>query len=232
MSLPSQAIAWDRLERDVAGPAHRPDARRRLRPAGRARGARRGRGRGARLRGAPAPSSSRCRPFMTRAMADGMDRLLAHALVARHLGARRRAARARAALHRRVGARRRGPVRRARLPRLQPDGRDARSRRGRLPRRSTSCCRRPRRSRPSPPMLPSPTNDPARPFEHIAFTLPFNMSEQPAASINCGYTAERPADRPADRRPAPRRPRRAAGRARLGADAARRRAPWPEPPQR
>jgi len=34
----------------------------------------------------------------------------------------------------------------------------------------------------------SPTNDPQRPFEHIAFTLPFNMSEQPSASINCGYT--------------------------------------------
>jgi aspartyl-tRNA(Asn)/glutamyl-tRNA(Gln) amidotransferase subunit A len=34
-----------------------------------------------------------------------------------------------------------------------------------------------------------PSNDPATPFEHIAFTLPFNMSEQPAASINCGYTA-------------------------------------------
>ncbi len=36
--------------------------------------------------------------------------------------------------------------------------------------------------------LASPTNDPATPFEHIAFTLPFNMSEQPAASINCGHT--------------------------------------------
>ncbi len=34
----------------------------------------------------------------------------------------------------------------------------------------------------------SPINDPKRPFEHIAFTLPFNMSEQPAASINCGFT--------------------------------------------
>ena len=34
-----------------------------------------------------------------------------------------------------------------------------------------------------------PTNDPATPFEHIAFTLAFNMSEQPAASINAGYTA-------------------------------------------
>jgi Asp-tRNA(Asn)/Glu-tRNA(Gln) amidotransferase A subunit family amidase len=37
--------------------------------------------------------------------------------------------------------------------------------------------------------LPSPTNDPERPLEHIAFTLPYNMSEQPAASINCGYTS-------------------------------------------
>lgn len=38
--------------------------------------------------------------------------------------------------------------------------------------------------------LPSPTNDPLRPLEHIAFTVPFNMSEQPAASVNCGYTTE------------------------------------------
>ena len=36
---------------------------------------------------------------------------------------------------------------------------------------------------------PSPTNDPLRPLEHIGFTVPFNMSEQPAASINCGYAA-------------------------------------------
>src|SRR5690606_27970062 len=35
--------------------------------------------------------------------------------------------------------------------------------------------------------LPSPTNDPLRPLEHIAFTVPFNMSEQPAASIPCGH---------------------------------------------
>lgn len=38
--------------------------------------------------------------------------------------------------------------------------------------------------------LPSPTNDPQKPFEHIGFTVPFNMTEQPAASINCGYTSE------------------------------------------
>ena len=36
--------------------------------------------------------------------------------------------------------------------------------------------------------LPCPTNDPLRPLEHIGFTVGFNMSEQPAASINCGYT--------------------------------------------
>ncbi|MTH80193.1 amidase [Paracoccus aestuariivivens] len=35
----------------------------------------------------------------------------------------------------------------------------------------------------------SPTNDPARPFEHIAFTVPWNMGEQPAASIHCGLTS-------------------------------------------
>jgi aspartyl-tRNA(Asn)/glutamyl-tRNA(Gln) amidotransferase subunit A len=36
----------------------------------------------------------------------------------------------------------------------------------------------------------TPTNDVARPLEHISFTMPYNMSEQPAASINCGYTKE------------------------------------------
>ena len=35
----------------------------------------------------------------------------------------------------------------------------------------------------------SPTNDPALPFEHIGFTVPWNMSEQPALSINCGFTS-------------------------------------------
>ena len=32
-----------------------------------------------------------------------------------------------------------------------------------------------------------PSNDPMKALEHIGFTLPSNMSEQPAASINCGY---------------------------------------------
>ena len=38
--------------------------------------------------------------------------------------------------------------------------------------------------------LASPFHDPARPFEHIAFTVPFNMSEQPAVSVNAAYTSE------------------------------------------
>lgn len=36
----------------------------------------------------------------------------------------------------------------------------------------------------------SPINDPERPFEHIAFTLPYNMSEQPAVSVQAGFTAD------------------------------------------
>jgi Asp-tRNA(Asn)/Glu-tRNA(Gln) amidotransferase A subunit family amidase len=36
--------------------------------------------------------------------------------------------------------------------------------------------------------LASPLDDPDRPFEHIAFTLPFNMSEQPAISVPCAMT--------------------------------------------
>ncbi len=41
-----------------------------------------------------------------------------------------------------------------------------------------------------PAQWPSPTNDPSLPFEHIAFTVPYNMSGQPAVSINCGYTSD------------------------------------------
>jgi Asp-tRNA(Asn)/Glu-tRNA(Gln) amidotransferase A subunit family amidase len=37
--------------------------------------------------------------------------------------------------------------------------------------------------------LASPVGDPSRPFEHIGFTVAFNMSEQPAASVNAGYTS-------------------------------------------
>jgi aspartyl-tRNA(Asn)/glutamyl-tRNA(Gln) amidotransferase subunit A len=37
--------------------------------------------------------------------------------------------------------------------------------------------------------LASPLNDPARPFEHIGYTVPWNMAENPAVSINGGYDA-------------------------------------------
>jgi aspartyl-tRNA(Asn)/glutamyl-tRNA(Gln) amidotransferase subunit A len=33
----------------------------------------------------------------------------------------------------------------------------------------------------------SPLNDPDKPFEHIAYTVPWNMAENPAISINGGY---------------------------------------------
>ena len=36
----------------------------------------------------------------------------------------------------------------------------------------------------------SPINDPAKPFEHICYTVPWNMSENPAVSINGGYDAD------------------------------------------
>jgi aspartyl-tRNA(Asn)/glutamyl-tRNA(Gln) amidotransferase subunit A len=41
-----------------------------------------------------------------------------------------------------------------------------------------------------PAELPSPSNDPLNPFPHIGFTVSLNMSEQPAASINCGYDSQ------------------------------------------
>lgn len=39
-----------------------------------------------------------------------------------------------------------------------------------------------------PAGMASPIDDPEQPFEHIGFTVPLNFSEQPAASINAGYT--------------------------------------------
>jgi aspartyl-tRNA(Asn)/glutamyl-tRNA(Gln) amidotransferase subunit A len=35
--------------------------------------------------------------------------------------------------------------------------------------------------------LAAPLNDPDKPFEHICYTVPWNMAENPAASINGGY---------------------------------------------
>lgn len=38
-----------------------------------------------------------------------------------------------------------------------------------------------------PAEWPMPANDPAKAMDHIAFTVPYNMSGQPAASINAGF---------------------------------------------
>jgi aspartyl-tRNA(Asn)/glutamyl-tRNA(Gln) amidotransferase subunit A len=38
-----------------------------------------------------------------------------------------------------------------------------------------------------PAEFAAPINDPTKPFEHIAYTVPWNMSENPAVSINGGY---------------------------------------------
>jgi Asp-tRNA(Asn)/Glu-tRNA(Gln) amidotransferase A subunit family amidase len=38
-----------------------------------------------------------------------------------------------------------------------------------------------------PAEMAMPSGDPLNPFAHIGFTVAFNMSGQPAASINCGY---------------------------------------------
>ncbi|WP_018633952.1 amidase [Neomegalonema perideroedes] len=46
---------------------------------------------------------------------------------------------------------------------------------------------------PTAPNLPyaaasaSPIDDPQKPFEHIAYTVAFNLSAQPSLSLNCGY---------------------------------------------
>ncbi len=36
----------------------------------------------------------------------------------------------------------------------------------------------------------SPSRDPLNPFPHIGFTVAFNMSGQPAVSVNCGFSSE------------------------------------------
>jgi aspartyl-tRNA(Asn)/glutamyl-tRNA(Gln) amidotransferase subunit A len=38
-----------------------------------------------------------------------------------------------------------------------------------------------------PAEFASPINDPDKPFEHVCYTVPWNMAENPAVSINGGY---------------------------------------------
>ena len=39
--------------------------------------------------------------------------------------------------------------------------------------------------------LPAPGNDPRNAFPHICFTVPYNMSEQPAASLNWTFSKDK-----------------------------------------
>lgn len=41
-----------------------------------------------------------------------------------------------------------------------------------------------------PAHWPMPFNDPTQPMGHISFTVPYNMSEQPASTVLAGYTAD------------------------------------------
>ncbi len=41
-----------------------------------------------------------------------------------------------------------------------------------------------------PAEMPMPVDDPDLPMAHISFTMPYNMSGQPAATVNCGFTAD------------------------------------------
>jgi aspartyl-tRNA(Asn)/glutamyl-tRNA(Gln) amidotransferase subunit A len=41
-----------------------------------------------------------------------------------------------------------------------------------------------------PAEQPMPVDDPDQTMAHIAFTVPYNMSGQPAATVNCGFTAD------------------------------------------
>jgi aspartyl-tRNA(Asn)/glutamyl-tRNA(Gln) amidotransferase subunit A len=186
MSLPAQSIDWQRLERDVAGlriglmmdaasacpstPRSPPRSRRRpssSRP--------------------PARASSAIAPFMTRAMLDGMDdfwrmrawldisalreerraRILPFIVAWAQRGATLSGERVFRG-YSQMAAMREAAVAACRPVRRRPLA-DLADRR--LRRRAAVADRRPE-----------------RPFEHIAFTVAYNMSEQPAASIDCGRT--------------------------------------------
>ncbi|HWD82044.1 MAG TPA: amidase [Kribbella sp.] len=41
-----------------------------------------------------------------------------------------------------------------------------------------------------PAELAYPTDDPSKPFEHIAFTVPYNMSHHPATTVNAGFSQD------------------------------------------
>ena len=115
--------------------------------------------------------------------------LLAPALVDRHLGAAARAPAPRCCPTSASGPRRAPACTADRgLPRLQPVRGPARRRGRRLPAvRLRALAGGAGVGLPRRMGQPAPTTRSA-PMEHIAFTLPYNMSEQPAISIHCGHT--------------------------------------------
>ena len=128
-------------------------------------------------------------PFLTQAMLDGLDRFLAHAPPRRD---RRARARKRAAI----------------LPFIREWAELAEGFSGRHVFRGFSQIEEIRKAAiaathgfdfvlaPTAPMTAfpaewaSPSRDPLNPFPHIGFTVAFNMSEQPAASVPCGFDGE------------------------------------------
>jgi Asp-tRNA(Asn)/Glu-tRNA(Gln) amidotransferase A subunit family amidase len=187
MRLPAQTIEWQRLERDVAGlriglmmdagvglPVDREVA------AAVETAAKRFQAAGARV--------ERVEPFMTRTMMDGMDdfwRMRAWL----DISALREETRARILPYIVDWARRGEGLSGERVFRGY-------SQMGAMRDAAVAACRPyDVLLTPTSPIptyaaeLAGPTNDPERPFEHIGFTLPYNMSEQPAASIDCGRTS-------------------------------------------
>jgi Asp-tRNA(Asn)/Glu-tRNA(Gln) amidotransferase A subunit family amidase len=187
MSLPYQAIAWEKLEREVRGVriGLQLDAGWGLPVEAEVRAAVEAAARGFEQAGAIVEP---IRPFMTRAMIDGMDdfwRMRAWLDIA----ALEEARRARVLPFIADWARRGATLSGERVFRGY-------SQMGAMREAAIAACA-PYDAvlSPTAPIpafaaeLPCPTDDPERPFEHIAFTLPYNMSEQPAASINCGTTS-------------------------------------------
>ncbi len=127
-------------------------------------------------------------PLMDRSLLDGLNDFWRAPPVERTAAPRRDAAGQGAALCPRLGRGRRTGQRGRCGARFQPDLRDAPARRPAV-RRDRPAADADQPGRGLPRRLASPLNDPQRPFEHIVFTVPWNMGEQPALSINCGFTA-------------------------------------------
>ena len=130
------------------------------------------------------------RSFLTEEMLDGVCRFFEARSYNDYmqLPAARRAEGA--AVHRRmVHVARRQVHRPRRDAGLQPGAGDARGR-GRRPRQYDFLLSPTSPILPYEAELPAPGNDPHNALPHIAFTVPYNMSEQPAASINWSYSAE------------------------------------------